>query len=99
MRPHSFILALVFVSVLAPRPHMPCSFPKALHFRRRDDSICLLVQGKCAAEEVNITIVHVKGAMCSPVCGVMDSCPKDVPAGVTVVHALLFPSLPPPSPP
>ena len=62
-------------------------------FPRRDDNICRLAQGKCAAEEVNITIVHVKGAMCSPVCGVMDSCPKDVPAGVTVVHALLFPSL------
>ena len=77
----------------ASAAHAVLLFAYALHFRRRDDNICRLAQGKCAAEEVNITIVHVKGAMCSPVCGVMDSCPKDVPAGVTVVHALLFPSL------
>jgi len=38
---------------------------------------------KCASEEVNITIVGVPGAMCSPVCGIMDSCPKDVPENIT----------------
>merc|ERR1712216_146616 len=32
-------------------------------------------QTKCGAEEINITIVGVKGAMCSPVCGALDSCP------------------------
>eukprot|EP00281_Chroomonas_sp_CCMP1168_P030115 CAMPEP_0206247900 /NCGR_PEP_ID=MMETSP0047_2-20121206/20064_1 /ASSEMBLY_ACC=CAM_ASM_000192 /TAXON_ID=195065 /ORGANISM="Chroomonas mesostigmatica_cf, Strain CCMP1168" /LENGTH=153 /DNA_ID=CAMNT_0053673471 /DNA_START=25 /DNA_END=486 /DNA_ORIENTATION=- len=35
----------------------------------------------CQSGEVNITIVGVEGAMCSPACGVLDSCPKDVPKG------------------
>ena len=42
-------------------------------------------QTKCSSDEVNITIVGVEGAMCSPVCGIMDGCPKDVPDAVTVV--------------
>jgi len=37
----------------------------------------------CQAGEVNITIVGVKGAMCAPSCGVLDSCPGDKPAGVS----------------
>mmetsp|Transcript_31937 Transcript_31937/g.46658 ORF Transcript_31937/g.46658 Transcript_31937/m.46658 type:complete len:154 (+) Transcript_31937:1-462(+) len=40
-------------------------------------------QTKCSSEEVNITIVGTAGAMCSPVCGLMDSCPQDVPDDVT----------------
>mmetsp|Transcript_29026 Transcript_29026/g.59494 ORF Transcript_29026/g.59494 Transcript_29026/m.59494 type:complete len:167 (-) Transcript_29026:280-780(-) len=36
----------------------------------------------CLANEVNITIVGVTGAMCSPSCAMLDSCPKDVPKGV-----------------
>jgi hypothetical protein len=37
----------------------------------------------CQAGEVNITIVGVDGAICSPACGVLDSCPKDIPKGAT----------------
>eukprot|EP00287_Rhodomonas_sp_CCMP768_P012698 CAMPEP_0196720278 /NCGR_PEP_ID=MMETSP1091-20130531/3098_1 /TAXON_ID=302021 /ORGANISM="Rhodomonas sp., Strain CCMP768" /LENGTH=167 /DNA_ID=CAMNT_0042061451 /DNA_START=12 /DNA_END=515 /DNA_ORIENTATION=+ len=36
----------------------------------------------CLSNEVNITIVGVTGAMCSPSCAMLDSCPKDVPKGV-----------------
>ena len=48
------------------------------------------VQTKCSSEEVNITIVGTAGAMCSPVCGLMDSCPQDVPDDVTVyIHTYI----------
>eukprot|EP00290_Baffinella_frigidus_P011488 CAMPEP_0180142016 /NCGR_PEP_ID=MMETSP0986-20121125/15315_1 /TAXON_ID=697907 /ORGANISM="non described non described, Strain CCMP2293" /LENGTH=178 /DNA_ID=CAMNT_0022085105 /DNA_START=15 /DNA_END=551 /DNA_ORIENTATION=+ len=36
----------------------------------------------CQEGEVNITIMGVPGAMCSPQCGLMDSCPKDKPLDV-----------------
>ncbi|EKX36210.1 hypothetical protein GUITHDRAFT_155288 [Guillardia theta CCMP2712] len=37
----------------------------------------------CQSGEVNITIVGIAGAICSPTCSVMDSCPKDKPPTVT----------------
>jgi hypothetical protein len=60
-----------------PSPPTPAPVPAASHYEDPKDG--------CQSDEVKISIQGVSGSICSPTCSFLfNSCPKDVPEGVTV---------------